>query len=57
MGNHPRAADLAQADISHQLRTVKTLPDERRLVRLHIELEHVPDLCADLAHAFDQMGE
>ncbi|MNG14254.1 cystathionine beta-lyase [compost metagenome] len=39
------------------LRTVKTVPDEVRLVRLHIGLEHAPDLCADLAHAFEQMGE
>lgn len=41
---------------SHELRTVETLPDDRRLVRLHIGLEHAPDLWADLAQAFDQMG-
>lgn len=48
---------LVMPAIPHELRTVKTLPDEGRLVRLHIGLEHAPDLCADLAHAFDQMGE
>lgn len=41
---------------SHELRTVETLPDDGRLVRLYIGLEHAPDPCADLAQPFDQMG-
>ncbi|WP_434562423.1 trans-sulfuration enzyme family protein [Pseudomonas sp. R1-6] len=46
---------LVMPAISHELRSIKTLPDEGRLVRLHIGLEHAPDLCADLAQAFDRM--
>lgn len=46
---------LVMPAIPHHLRTLKILPDEGRLVRLHIGLEHAADLCADLAQAFDRM--
>ena len=37
--------------VPHHLRTLSALPDEGRLVRLHIGLEDPQDLCHDLAQA------
>ncbi|NRF71889.1 PLP-dependent transferase [Aquincola sp. S2] len=41
--------------VPHHLRGLTTLPDEGRLVRLHVGLEDAGDLCDDLAQAFAQM--
>ncbi len=46
---------LVMPAIPHHLRTLPVLPDEGRLVRLHIGLEHADDLCADLGQAFARM--
>lgn len=41
--------------IPHHQRALQVLPDEGRLVRLHVGLEHADDLCGDLAQAFAAM--
>lgn len=41
--------------VPYHLRGLKVLPDEGRLVRLHVGLEDAQDLCDDLAQAFAQM--
>lgn len=43
---------LIMPAIAHHLRSQATLPDEGRLVRLHIGLEDKEELCADLHQAF-----
>ena len=46
---------LVMPAIPHQLRTNATLPNEQRLVRLHIGLEDPDDLRQDLASALKQL--
>jgi cysteine-S-conjugate beta-lyase len=46
---------LVMPAIPHHLRAAKVLPDEGRLVRLHIGLENVADLQADLAQALGRI--
>lgn len=46
---------LVMPAIPHHLRAMKVLPDEGRLVRLHIGLENVADLQADLAQALGRI--
>ena len=46
---------LVMPAIPHHQRALQVLPDEGRLVRLHIGLEHADDLCDDLAQAFALM--
>jgi cystathionine beta-lyase len=41
--------------IPHHLRSMSELPNEGRMVRLHIGLEDKNDLCADLAQAFTRL--
>lgn len=47
---------LVMPAIPYEFRAAKILPDEGRLIRLHIGLEFADDLCADLAQAFNKMG-
>ena len=47
---------LVMPAIPHHLRSADVLPDEGRLVRLHIGLEDTDDLCADLAQAFAHLA-
>ena len=41
--------------VPYALRTLKVMPDEGRMVRLHVGLEDGQDLCDDLAQAFAAM--
>jgi cysteine-S-conjugate beta-lyase len=41
--------------VPYHLRTFNVLPDEGRLVRIHIGLEDPQDLCADLANALAKL--
>ncbi|NVO56932.1 PLP-dependent transferase [Rhodobacteraceae bacterium B1Z28] len=42
---------LVMPAIAHHLRALDVLPNEGRLLRLHIGLEHSEDLCADIGKA------
>ncbi|WDE07420.1 PLP-dependent transferase [Thalassomonas viridans] len=46
---------LVMPAIPHHLRSEKTLPDEGRMLRLHIGLEDKGDLCADLQQALSRL--
>jgi cystathionine beta-lyase len=46
---------LVMPAIPHHLRAVKVLPDEGRLVRLHIGLENEGDLRADIGQALGRI--
>jgi cysteine-S-conjugate beta-lyase len=41
--------------VPYHLRTLSVLPDDGRLVRIHIGLEHPQDLCEDLANALGRI--
>ena len=47
--------NLIMPAIPHHLRSMTELPNEGRMVRLHIGLEDKNDLCADLAQAFTKL--
>ena len=47
---------LVMPAIPHHLRAAKTLPDEGRLLRLHIGLENPDELCTDLQRALSQLN-
>ena len=46
---------LAMPAVPHALRALPALPDEGRLVRLHVGLEDPRDLCADLEQALARL--
>lgn len=48
---------LVMPAIPHHLRSKPELPDDGRLVRLHIGLEHPDDLKADLAQALNNLTD
>ena len=49
------AESLVMPAIPHHLRSKPVLPDDGRLVRLHIGLEHPDDLKSDLAQALTNL--
>jgi cystathionine beta-lyase len=48
---------LIMPAVPHHLRSISELPNEGRMVRLHIGLEDKADLCADLAQAFTKLAK
>jgi cystathionine beta-lyase len=46
---------LIMPAVPHHLRSMSELPNEGRMVRLHIGLEDKNDLCADLAQEFTKL--